>query len=82
MSGTGLQKKLNYSEVLQEITGKKRGSRPEATKQIWVYIKDNELQKESDKRIIVADALFKQFCNKKEINMMKLAGCLSNHLEE
>ena len=60
--------------------GAEQLSRPQATKQIWVYIKANNLQNPDNKREIICDAkLLKVFDNNKKIGMMQVAKFLSAH---
>jgi upstream activation factor subunit UAF30 len=55
-------------------------SRPQATKQIWAYIKANNLQNPANKReIICDDKLLKVFDNNKKIGMMQVAKFLGAH---
>ena len=56
-------------------------SRAECMKQIWVYIKANELQKPTDKRTILCDgALLKITGGEKEVLGFSLSKYLSGHL--
>jgi DNA topoisomerase-1 len=58
-------------------------SRPEATKQVWVYIKQHNLQDPTNKRLIRPDAaLAKVFGSKEPIDMLKLAKVLNKHLKK
>ena len=60
--------------------GVKQISRPQATKQIWNYIKSNNLQNPSNRREIICDEkLLKVFENNKTVNMMHIAKFLSSH---
>lgn len=44
-----------YSEPLSSMLQVSKLSRPQTVKQIWVYIKANELQNPSNKRQILCD---------------------------
>ncbi len=69
------------SEELAEVLGKKELTRTEAVKKLWEYIKANQLQDPSNKRLIVPDQkLAKVFGNSKPLDMFQLAGVLSKHL--
>ena len=55
--------------------------RTEVTKALWVYIKENNLQDENDKRTIVADdKLKKVFDGKDRVNMFEMTKLVSAHL--
>lgn len=70
------------SKELEAIVGATEMSRGDVTKKIWEYIKQNELQDTQNKRLIKPDAkLAKVFGNSEPIDMFKLAGILSKHLE-
>ncbi len=78
---SGLSKPVKCDEVLTVLVGKSTMPRTEIIKQLWVYIKKNNLQDPKNKRTIVADEKLKPlFDGKKSINMMQLAKCISNHL--
>jgi len=79
----GLQKEYTLSPSLQELTGSKKLSRPDATKAIWDYIKKEGLQNPKNKKEIVPDSkLAKALGEKKAFNMMKIAGLLSKQLKD
>ncbi len=76
------QKSYTVSKELQAVIGEKEISRPELIKKTWDYIKEHDLQDPKNKRMIVPDAkLAKVFGSKKPVDMMKLAGLLSKHIE-
>ena len=82
-TNTGLSAPMKLSEELAAIVGADQMSRPEVTKQLWVYIKKHDLQDPADKRTIVADEkLLKIFGGEKKVNMMKLAGFVSKHVSK
>ena len=69
------------SKELAEIVGVSELSRPETTKKVWDYIKKHNLQDPNNKRLIVPDKKLSQvFGHKDPIDMMKLAGILSKHI--
>lgn len=70
------------SEELRAVTGMSELSRGDATKKIWDYIKEHNLQDEKNKRIIHPDEkLAKVFGSTESIDMFKIAGLLKNHLK-
>ena len=80
---TTTQKEYAASKGLSKLLKKEKVSRTEATKLIWDYIKEHNLQNPSDKRQIVPDeALSLALGEKKPFNMMKLAGLLSKQLTD
>lgn len=54
----------HLSNELADVLGVEKCSRPQVVKQLWTYIKDNNLQNPDDKRQIICDtklqALFKK----------------------
>ncbi len=71
------------SASLAKITGSDPLTRGAATKELWRYIKENNLQDPKDKRQIVPDpTLAAIFGSKEPVNMFKLAGLLSPHLKK
>ncbi|MGZ3632744.1 MAG: topoisomerase DNA-binding C4 zinc finger domain-containing protein, partial [Parachlamydiaceae bacterium] len=70
------------SKELAAVVGKPELSRSEVTKEIWVYIKEHQLQDPNNRRLIVPDdKLAKVFGNKEPLDMFKLAGILNKHFE-
>jgi upstream activation factor subunit UAF30 len=79
---SGLSKPMELSADLAAVVGKGPMSRPEVTKQIWVYIKKNELQDAKNKRNINADEkLLKVFGGKKTVSMFEMTKLVSGHLK-
>ena len=52
---TGFTKPLNLSPELQAWAGCEACSRPEITKKLWAYVKENNLQDPNDKRYVISD---------------------------
>lgn len=75
------QPSVTLSKELSEIVGSSSMSRPEATKQLWVYIKAHKLQDPKNKRMIRPDEKLAKVIGKNPVDMMKLAGLLSKHLK-
>lgn len=72
---------LPLSKELQAVVGEKELTRTEVTKKVWDYIKSKDLQDPKNKRLIVPDdKLSKVFGHSDPIDMMKLAGILSKHI--
>ncbi len=71
---------LKPSKELSAIIGTDPLSRGDATKKLWIYIKEKDLQDPTNKRRILPDKLLTKVIGKEGIDMMKLAGFLSKHL--
>ena len=81
MANSGLSKPVNLSPELQDVIGPGPMPRSEVTKALWVYIKENNLQDENDKRKIKADdKLKKVFGGKDEVDMFEMTKLVSQHL--
>ncbi len=77
-----LLKPMNLSAELEAVIGKGPMSRGEVVKQIWVYIKKNNLQNPANKRNILADAKLKPlFGGKGEVTMFEMTKLVSAHLK-
>lgn len=73
---------LTPSSILAAIVGSKPLPRTEVTKQLWKYIKKNNLQDAVERRFIVADEKLKQlFGGKKRVNMFEMTKHVSKHLK-
>ncbi len=76
----GLQTKKTLSAELQAIVGSEPLSRPQITKQLWAYIKENNLQDPNNKTMINPDEKLAKVLGSEQIHMMKIAGMLSPHI--
>jgi DNA topoisomerase-1 len=77
-----VQPAYKLSPDLAKIVGATELSRPEVTKQLWVYIKSHNLQDPTNKRRIIPDAALSKIIGKEPIDMMKLSSFLSKHLKK
>ena len=74
-------KPMTISPELAEVVGKGPMPRSEVVKQLWVYIKKNNLQDQQNKRNINADAnLKKVFDGKATVSMFEMTKLVSKHL--
>lgn len=73
-------KALTPSAELAAVIGNNPVARTEAVKQIWDYIKSNNLQNPKNKRNILADAKLSKVFGKDEVTMFELTGLLGKHL--
>lgn len=78
---TSAQPKKSLSKELSAIVGEKQLSRPEVTKKTWDYIKEHSLQDPKNRRTIIPDTKLAKVIGTEPIDMMKLAGLLSKHIE-
>ena len=60
------------SEPLAAVVNAEKMSRPQVVKQLWNYIKDNELQNPSDKREIICDPKLKAVFGKDKVTMFSM----------
>ena len=75
-------KPLTPSATLAAVVGSNPLPRTEVVKKIWVYIKANNLQDKTNRRMINADAKLKPvFGGKGQVSMFDMAKLLSAHLK-
>ena len=80
-ANSAFMKPMTISAELAAVVGKGPMPRSDVVKNIWVYIKKNDLQDPKNKRNIIADAnLLKVFGGKKSVSMFEMAKLLSVHL--
>ena len=73
----GFQKPVGLSQELAKFMKCETAPRTEVTKQIWVYIKEKNLQNPDDRREIVCDEVLEGLLKKKKIHFMKMTKELS-----
>jgi chromatin remodeling complex protein RSC6 len=76
-----LQKPLTPSPELAEIVGKDMLPRGQVVSKVWDYIRAHNLQKPTDKRVIVADAKLKKVFGVEECTMFEMNKYLAKHLK-
>lgn len=79
-ANSAFMKPLTPSAALAVIVGTKPLPRSEVVKLLWVYIKKNNLQSETDKRNINADVNLKPIFGKDKITMFEMAKLIGPHL--
>jgi chromatin remodeling complex protein RSC6 len=80
-ANSAFMKPMTVSPELAVVVGKGPMPRSEATKQLWAYIKKNNLQDPTNKRNINADEnLVKVFGGKKTVSMFEMTKLVSKHL--
>jgi chromatin remodeling complex protein RSC6 len=75
------QKTYSLSPELQAVVGSKSLTRPQVVKKLWAYIKAHKCQDTKNRRLIVPDKKLTEVIGKKPVDMLKLAGLLSKHIE-
>ncbi|XP_061354469.1 upstream activation factor subunit UAF30 [Gastrolobium bilobum] len=76
----GIMKPRKISPEMQALFGVSEISRTQALKQIWAYIKENNLQDPENKRIIRCDEKLKKlFAGRDQVGMLEIAGLISPH---
>ena len=74
---------LTLSPALSEVVGSKPLPRTEIIKKIWDYIKKNNLQDKTNRRMINGDdRLKKVFGGKAQISMFELAKVVNKHVKK
>src|SRR6478672_12011656 len=72
---------LTPSATLGEVVGSKPMPRTEVVKKIWDYIKKNNLQDKTNRRMINADGKLKPLFGKDQISMFDLAKIVNSHIK-
>ncbi|PIA12795.1 SWIB-domain-containing protein [Coemansia reversa NRRL 1564] len=77
---TGLSKPMKLSETLSEFLEQKYCARTDVVKNLWKYIKANELQDPSDKRYILCDERLQKLFHTERLYMYTMNKLLNEHL--
>ncbi|XP_022148689.1 uncharacterized protein LOC111017291 [Momordica charantia] len=76
----GIMKPRSISPEMQALVGVPEISRTQALKVIWTHIKEHNLQRPDNKKIIVCDEKLKKiFGGKDEVGFLDIAGLISPH---
>ncbi|XP_022155471.1 upstream activation factor subunit spp27-like isoform X4 [Momordica charantia] len=78
--GGGFSKLCSLSPQLQEFTGVPEMARTEVVKQLWIHIRENNLQDPSNRRNIICDEPLKALFGVNSINMFQMNKALSKHI--
>ncbi|XP_058069294.1 upstream activation factor subunit spp27 isoform X2 [Magnolia sinica] len=78
--GGGFTKLCSLSPQLQEFVGVSELARTEVVKQLWAYIRENNLQDPSNKRNIICDETLRALFRVDSINMFQMNKVLSKHI--
>ncbi len=80
-ANSAFMKPMTISPELAEVVGKGPMPRSEVVKELWAYIKKNDLQNPANKRNILADEKLKAvFGGKGEVTMFEMTKLVSPHL--
>ncbi|KAJ2723245.1 hypothetical protein GGI07_002747 [Coemansia sp. Benny D115] len=77
---TGLSKPMKLSDDLREFLGQKYCARTDVVKNLWKYIKENNLQDPADKRYILCDAQLQKLFECERLYMYTMNKLLNKHL--
>ena len=76
-----LLKPMKLSAELEAVVGKGPMPRSAVVKELWAYIKKNDLQNPKNKRNILADEKLKViFGGKSEVSMFEMTKLVSKHI--
>merc|ERR1712073_106132 len=78
--GSGLTKPMKLSAELADIVGKKEASRADCIKQLWAYIKKNNLQDPENKQYFTPDKKMAKVFGAERIRAFGMAKFLGAHL--
>ncbi len=73
-------KSMTPSPALAAVIGDKPMPRTEVTRKVWEYIKKNNLQDETKRTMINADAKLKAIFNQPQVTMFEMTKLISAHL--
>ncbi|HJW18698.1 MAG TPA: SWIB/MDM2 domain-containing protein, partial [Flavisolibacter sp.] len=73
---------LTPDQTLANVIGNKPAPRTEVVKKIWDYIKKNNLQDKTNRRMINADDKLKPLFGKNQISMFDLAKIVNSHISK
>jgi chromatin remodeling complex protein RSC6 len=77
----GFMKPMNPSATLAAVVGSSAIPRTEVTKKLWAYIKRNNLQDKTNRRMINADDKLRAvFGGKSQVSMFDMTKLVSKHL--
>ena len=74
-------KALTLSTELSAVVGDKPLPRTEIVSKLWIYIKANDLQDKTNKRMINADAKLLAVFGKPQVSMFEMAGLIGKHVK-
>ena len=78
--GSGLTKPMKLSADLADIVGKKEASRAECVKQLWAYLKKNNLQDPENKQFFTPDKKMAKVFGTERMRCLSMTKFLTPHL--
>ncbi|KAK3023976.1 hypothetical protein RJ639_042866 [Escallonia herrerae] len=78
--GGGFTKLCSLSPQLQRFTGTHELARTEVVKQLWSYIRENNLQDPNNRRDILCDEMLRDLFGVDSINMFQMNKALAKHI--
>ncbi|KAK2999847.1 hypothetical protein RJ639_024538 [Escallonia herrerae] len=78
--GGGFTKLCSLSPQLQRFTGTHELARTEVVKQLWSYIRENNLQDPNNRRDILCDETLRDLFSVDSINMFQMNKALAKHI--
>lgn len=77
----GIAQPVQPDSQLAVVVGKDPLPRSELTKKIWDYIKSNDLQDASNRRMINADAKLRPIFGKDQVSMFEMTRLVNQHVK-
>jgi len=77
---TGYTKPMKLSEDLEAIVGTDTAPRHEVVKQMWAYIKENDLQDPKNKQFAICDEKLEKVIGEKRFKCFGMAKYLKEHM--
>ena len=78
--GGGFSKSLTLSDDLAAVVGTKEAPRHEVVKQMWAYIKENNLQDPKNKQFAICDEKLLKIIGTKKFKCFGMVKYLKNHM--
>ena len=79
---SGITKPMKLSSDLAALVGQKQASRAECIKQLWAYLKKNNIQDPDNKQYITPDKKMAKIFGTEKIRGFGMAKFLTSHLSE
>ncbi len=80
MAIRGFMKPVLPSESLAFVIGPEPRPRTKIVSHLWAYIREHQLQDESDRRMINADDKLRAVFGKEQVSMFEMMAILNRHL--
>ena len=80
VKATGYTKPMKLSEELEAVVGTNEAPRHEVIKQMWAYIKENNLQDPKNKQWAICDEKLEKVIGEKKFKCFGMAKYLKEHM--